>query len=71
LTGEVEAFVNISPMQFPLHPGDKLTDYADLSKLFDLGKPGKYLISVERINPYSKDAKGVVKSNTVVLTVTE
>jgi hypothetical protein len=48
-------------------PGKTTEDTADVSKLYDLRKPGKYAIHAERTDGISKT---VVKSNTIVVTVT-
>jgi hypothetical protein len=40
----------------------------NISKFYDLGKPGKYAIRLERADP--EDPKTVLKSNTVTVTLT-
>jgi len=51
-----------------LKPGEILQDEAIVSKLYDLSRPGKYLIRVSRrVSGNPKD--GVVKSNEIAVTV--
>ena len=50
-----------------LKPGETLKDAIIASKLFDLSKPGKYTIQVQRTDEATKT---VVRSNTITLTVT-
>jgi hypothetical protein len=51
---------------FTVKPGESLKDGIKLSEIYDLSKPGKYSIELERTD----DTKTVVKSNTITLTVT-
>jgi hypothetical protein len=54
-------------VSFTLKPGESLKDGIKLSEIYDLSKPGKYSIEVERID---ESTKTVVKSNMIMLTVT-
>ena len=49
-----------------LHPGRTYKDQIDLSKLFDLSAPGKYQISVHRVD---RQTNVIVNSNTVTLNI--
>jgi hypothetical protein len=52
-----------------LKPGEILQDEAIVSNLYDLSRPGRYLIQVSRrVSDNPKD--GVVKSNIIAVTVT-
>lgn len=53
-----------------LRPNESTKESITLSELYDLSRPGKYLIQVERgVSDNPKD--GVVKSNKITVTVTE
>ncbi len=58
-----------------LKPGESLKDFAILSNLFDLSKPGKYTVTAqnERRSVDSSHELNLVyvKSNTITITVTE
>jgi len=54
-------------INFTLKPGESLKDGIKLSEFYDLSKPGKYSIEVERTDDITK---AVVKSNTITLAVT-
>jgi len=49
-----------------IKPGRALQESADLSRIFDLSKPGNYAVSVKKFDAVSKT---VVISNTVILSV--
>jgi hypothetical protein len=53
---------------FTLKPNQTLEDEAVASKLYDMSRPGKYLIQVSRVVP-KELVGGVVKSNAVTVTV--
>jgi hypothetical protein len=60
---------NVSSVIFiPMKPGETRKDDLTLSKLYDLGKPGKYTIQLSR---FDEDTKAVVKSNTITVNVTK
>lgn len=66
-TGETTVTVS-SPGLFSVQPGKSLEEEdVVVSNLYDLSKPGKYAIQVERTDETSKTA---VKSNTITITVT-
>jgi hypothetical protein len=50
-------------------PGESITDVQDLSRLYDMRQPGKYVIQVSRRISEGKRAD-VVKSNKITVTVT-
>jgi hypothetical protein len=51
-----------------IKPGEDVTDVEDVSRLYDLTHPGKYVIQVSRrISDNEKD--GVVQSNAITITV--
>ena len=50
-------------------PGETLAEDQDISRLYDMTKPGKYMIQASREIPKEMGG-GVVKSNVVSLTVT-
>ena len=52
---------------FPLNPGESLKDSISISKMYDMTKPGKYQVQVQRTDP---ESKVIVKSNTIGITVT-
>jgi hypothetical protein len=54
---------------FTLKPNETLEDEAVASKLYDLSRPGKYIVQVSRVVPKELGG-GVVKSNPVTVTVT-
>jgi hypothetical protein len=54
-------------INFTLKPGESLKDGIKLSEIYDISKPGKYSIEVERTDDTTNT---VVKSNTITLTVT-
>jgi hypothetical protein len=54
-----------------LNPGESTTmDDSLISKLYDMSRPAKYLIQVSRFISGDRKENGVVKSNTITLTVT-
>jgi hypothetical protein len=57
-----------SDIFIPMKPGETRNDDLTISKLYDLSKPGKYTIQVSR---FDEDTKGVVKSNTITVSVTK
>jgi surface-anchored protein len=58
-----------SPIFRSLKPGESLTDEQNLSRLDDFSQPGQYQIQVsQRVSDNDKD--GVIKSNTITVTVT-
>ncbi|MCU1240459.1 MAG: hypothetical protein JWO71_1185 [Candidatus Acidoferrum typicum] len=59
--------INESLFQVTVQPGKTLKDDVDISTLYDLTQPGKYTVQVERVDPISKT---VVKSNSIIVTVT-
>jgi methyl coenzyme M reductase subunit D len=56
-----------SSIQVTVQAGKIIKDYADLNELYDISQPGKYTIQVERTDPTTRS---VVKSNSIVVTVT-
>ena len=53
-----------------LKPGECFVDDVDITKLFDLGRSGKYTISVSRAIPSGqKLGEGKVTSNSIIVTV--
>ena len=54
---------------FTLKPGEEITEKANVNKLYDLSMPGEYTIQVEKELPPS-EGKGMIKSNTITVTVT-
>jgi hypothetical protein len=52
-----------------VRPGETLTENQDISRLYDMTKPGKYVIQISREIPKEMGG-GVVRSNTVAVTVT-
>ena len=65
-TGHPSMVVTGDYGNFPLKPGEATKDTTNLAELFDLSRPGEYVIHVGRIDPMSK---ATVKSNTVTVTV--
>jgi hypothetical protein len=54
-----------------LKPGESTTkDDALISKLFDLSKPGRYVVQVSRLIAGEHKEQGVTKSNSITITVT-
>ncbi len=54
-----------------LKPGESTTkDDALISKLFDLSRPGKYVVQVSRLIAGDHKEQGMVKSNSITITVT-
>jgi hypothetical protein len=53
-----------------LKPGETLNDIAVLNRLYDLSRPGKYVVQIGRQIP-KELGRGFVKSNAVTLTVTQ
>jgi len=54
-----------------LNPGESTTmDDSLISKLYDLSRPGKYSIRASRFISGDRKENGVVKSNTITITVT-
>lgn len=64
---DTDSVIQETMVVFPLKPGELLKDGFIVSKAYDMSKPGKYSIQVERIDDESKT---VVKSNTITVTVT-
>ena len=57
------------PFNRTIHPGETFEEEQDVSRLFDMSEPGKYVIQVYR--RATDDGRGaVVKSNTLTITVT-
>jgi hypothetical protein len=63
------------PEQIPGHfrlcnlkPGETITNDSRISWLFDMSRPGKYVIQVSRTIP-EDDKSSVVKSNSITVTV--
>jgi len=57
-----------SVIQFTLKPGETLKDGVVVSKLFDLGQPGRYSIRVTKVDMATKTS---VTSNTITVTMVE
>jgi hypothetical protein len=57
-----------SSLIFALQPGETWAEVAAITKLYDLGRPGKYTIQVSREIPREL-GKGTVKSNQITITV--
>ena len=53
-----------------LKPGESMKSDADLRRLFDLKRPGKYTLQVSRRVPETLGG-GTIKSNVITLTVKE
>jgi hypothetical protein len=54
-----------------LKPGESTSKDDNLiSKLYDLSRPGKYVVQVSRFISGARKEEGVVKSNTITITVT-
>ena len=51
-------------------PGGSITDTPDISRQYDMSRPGKYTIQVRREIPKGL-GKGTVKSNVITVTITE
>jgi hypothetical protein len=51
----------------PLEPGDFQTDKVNVSRLYDLSRPGKYSIQLRR---FDEEFKNFIKSNGITVTVT-
>jgi len=63
------AGVNGDPKSFELQPGESRTDYAFLSRWFDLTNPGTYTIQVsEHVSNAPNSA--LVESNKLIVTIT-
>jgi hypothetical protein len=56
-----------SNILFPVKPGEALKDGIIVGNLFDLSKPGKYTVHVQRPDRISGN---IIKSNTITITVT-
>jgi hypothetical protein len=52
-----------------LKPGESTNDDHIISRLYDMSHPGKYLIQVSRLISGGHKEDGVVKSNTITITV--
>jgi hypothetical protein len=52
----------------PLKPGETLVERIEVSKLYNLTKPGKFVIQVERGDP---ESTAPVRANAVTVTVTQ
>ena len=50
-------------------PGESITIVDDINRLFDMSKPGKYLVQVSRRRIPDNEKGGVVKSNKLVVTM--
>jgi hypothetical protein len=58
------------PTRWKLKPGEAQAGTATITRLYDLSRPGNYTIQVSQ--PLSDNPEdGVVKSNTITVTVTE
>ena len=53
-----------------LEPGDSISHDVNLLRLFELKQPGEYTVQVSRSIPEALGA-GIVKSNTITITVTK
>src|SRR5262249_41247060 len=53
----------------PIQPGETHKDSVNISNRYEFDKPGKYSIQIEREFPKSLGG-GVIKSNTITVTVT-
>lgn len=53
-----------------LRPGENLAEEQNVSRLYDMTRPGEYVIQVSRDVP-KELGKGTVKSNTITITVTK
>jgi hypothetical protein len=51
-----------------IKPGESIAGSQDISRLFDMSRPGKYVVQASRRISFGKDS-GVVKSNKVTVTV--
>jgi hypothetical protein len=63
------AQITHSDLTVPLKPGQELQSVALLNKLYDVSRPGKYIIRVSRDIP-PELGKGVVKSNVITINIT-
>jgi len=61
--------LEMTPLFHTLRPGESFTEHEDISRLYDLRRPGRYVIRVSRVIP-KELGKGSVKSNSITLTVT-
>ena len=60
----------ISKYAYKLKPGESFVDDVEITRFYDLSRPGKYTISVAReMPPAQKLGEGKVKSNTITITV--
>jgi hypothetical protein len=61
----------ISNVSHTLQPGESFVDRITVTKYFDLSRPGKYSILVERpLEPWQKIGSGFIRSNKVTVMVT-
>lgn len=51
-----------------IKPGESLAGSQDISRLYDMSRPGQYVIQASRPTPGAKDAQ-IIKSNKVSVTV--
>jgi hypothetical protein len=54
----------------PLDPGKALMHKVEVSKLYDLSRPGKYTIQFRKIDVFDKEAKEYVTSNPITVSLT-
>jgi hypothetical protein len=54
---------------FTIQPGETDKDSVNISNRYEFDKPGKYLVQIERALPEDLGG-GVIKSNTITITVT-
>ena len=52
-----------------IKPGKSRTDHQDIGRIYDMTRPGKYIVQVSRPISYTDKKAGVVKSNKVTITV--
>jgi len=59
----------ISMILKTVHPGDSLKEDTDMSRLFDLAKPGTYTVQLERKDPLNSRGTSI-KSNMLTIHIT-
>jgi hypothetical protein len=59
-----------SEVVYSLKPGESLTEVVVITKLYDLGQPGRYTVQVSREIPRELGG-GTVKSNVITIKVTK
>ncbi|MGA9056701.1 MAG: hypothetical protein WB763_09360 [Terriglobia bacterium] len=52
-----------------IRPGESITESQDVGRIYDMTKPGKYVIQVSRPVSFTNQKAGVVKSNKATITV--